>query len=102
MFLLGIEPNSHTTNGATGSTLSDLVAKLESQLSKNNQVLNDLLAHKTAVAEAQTQADRALHMATENEQSVSTLTFEQQLQADKLERFRRQNDVVLRGIPLNG
>lgn len=96
------DADRHMPEGELKLFLSGLLTQLQLDRSKTNLVIEDLLINKTAVVEAQTQADHAVSIATHVEQRVTSINMEQHKLDDKVERLKRMNDVVVRGILLIG
>lgn len=103
-------PVEHLREKANASSLSgdiriifdELLVQLQNQRSKDNVVVNALLTNKTLITEVQTQAERTARDVERVEKQVDQLAMLRQTTDDKLERFKRQNDVIIRGIPLLG
>lgn len=88
--------------GGLSAFLTQLIGQLEDQREKSNRVIDDLLDNKTAVSEAQAQADRAVQVAEDAHIRVDRSQMDTLLLEDKIERMSRSNDVVIRGLPLIG
>lgn len=69
--------------------LTGLLQQLDNQRTKSNSIIDDLLNNKSAVAEAQAQADLAVSLATRSEERVASLVIDHRKLDDKLERPKK-------------
>lgn len=99
---LRADTDRHFEDGELKTFLSGLIGQLDLERNKCHSIIDDLLNNKTAVVEAQSQADRAVDLAINVNKRVDTITAEQRNIEDKLERMRRMNDVVISGLLLVG